>query len=71
MIVEFEPGRSDGNVARLDMVGQIGGNGRQLLALMALPLKGEADGAWVRHVAVECLDDGGLQLGGAVAIQEA
>src|SRR5579864_4259750 len=41
LVVEFEPGRSDGNVARLDMVGQIGGDGRQLLALMALPLKGE------------------------------
>src|SRR6266853_1265208 len=70
LIIEFEPGRSDGNVARLDMVGQIGGDGRQLLALMAPPLKGEADGAWVRHVAIDRLDDGSLQLGGAVAIQE-
>ena len=52
------------------MVGQIGGDGRQLLALMAPPLKGEADGAGVRHVAIERLDDGGLQLGGAVAILE-
>jgi hypothetical protein len=34
------------------------------------PLKGEADGAGVRHVAIERLDDGGLQLGGAVAIQQ-
>src|SRR6516164_1994080 len=63
LIIEFEPGRSDGNVARLDMVGQIGGDGRQLLALMAPPLEGEADGAGVRHVAIERLDDGGLQLG--------
>src|ERR1700674_4070790 len=47
LIIEFEPGRSDGNVARLDMLRQIGGDGRQLLALMAPPLKGEADGAWV------------------------
>src|ERR1700752_3364737 len=70
LVVEFAPGRSDGNVARLDMVGQIGGDGRQQLALMALPLKGEADGAWVRHVAAERLDEGGLQLGGPVAIQE-
>ena len=70
MVVEFEPGRSDGNIARLDMVGQIGGDGRQLLAFMAPPLEGEADGARVRHVAIERLEDGGLQLGGAVAIQE-
>src|ERR1700733_15428015 len=70
LIIEFEPGRSDGNVASLDMVGQIGGDGRQLLALMAPPLEGEADGAWVRHVAIERLDDGGLQLGGAVAMMD-
>src|SRR6202795_3778930 len=62
LVIEFELGRSDRNVARLDMVGQIGGDGRQLLALMAAPLKGEADGAWVRHVAIERLDDGGVQL---------
>src|ERR1700686_259320 len=70
LVIEFEPRRSDRNVARLDMVGQIGSDGRQLLALMAPPLKGETDGAWVRHVAIERLDDGGLQLGRAVAIQE-
>src|ERR1700693_1780330 len=69
LVIEFEPGRSDRNVARLNMVGQIGGDGRQLLAFMAPPLKGEADGAGVRHVAIERLDDGGLQLGGAVAVQ--
>jgi hypothetical protein len=38
------------------MVGQIGGDGRQLLALMASPLEGEADGAGVRHVAIERLN---------------
>src|SRR6202795_1152297 len=44
LIIEFEPGRSDGNVARLDMLRQIGADRRQLLALMAPPPKGEAGG---------------------------
>src|SRR6202167_1761061 len=68
LVIEFEPGRSDRNVARLDMLGQIDGDGRQLWAIRATPLKCEADSTWVWDVAVECLDDGGLQLGGAVAI---
>src|ERR1700726_2719089 len=71
LVVEFKPGRSDGNVARLDMVGQIGGDGRQLLALMAQQLKGKSAGPGVRNVAIEPLDDGDLKFGGAVAIQEA
>src|SRR5260221_949536 len=70
LVVEFEPGRSDGNVARLDMVGQIGGDGRQLWALMAPPLKGEADGAGGRHGAVERLADRGLPIGGGGAVPE-
>src|SRR6202163_2270724 len=70
LVIEFEPGRSDRNVARLDMLRQIDGDGRQLLAIVATPFEGEADGAWVRHVAVERLNDCGLQLDGAVAIQE-
>ena len=37
------------------MVGQIGGDRRQLLAVMAPSLEGEADGAGVRHVAIERL----------------
>src|SRR6202051_2781827 len=45
LVLTLEPGRSDGNLAALDMLGRIGGGGRQLLALMAPPLKGEAGGA--------------------------
>jgi hypothetical protein len=45
LVIEFEPGPSDRNVAHLDMVGQIDGDGRQLLALMVPPLEGETDGA--------------------------
>jgi hypothetical protein len=39
------------------MLGQIDGDWRQLLAIMAPPFEGEADGTWVRHVTVERLDD--------------
>jgi len=62
LVVEFEPGRSDGNVARLDMVGQIGGDGRQLLALMAPSLEGEADGGrpGVRKAEGPSAQDGGI-----------
>ena len=70
LVIEFEPGRSNRNVACLDMLGQIDGDGRRLLAIMATSFKCEADGTWVWHVAVERLDDGDLQLGSAVAIQE-
>jgi hypothetical protein len=47
LVIELEPGRSDGNVAGLDMFGQIDGDGRRLLAIMATSFKCEADGTWV------------------------
>src|ERR1700693_1699273 len=66
LVIEFEPGRPHRDIARLDVLGQIDGDGRRLLAILASPLKRQANGAWMRHIAVERLDDGGLQFGAAV-----
>ena len=57
-------------VARLHIRGQVDVDRRGLATLLAPALQREADGIGMRHVAVERLADGGLQVGGAVAIEQ-
>ena len=50
--------------------GQVDVDRRGLAALFAPALEGEADGIRMRDVTLECLADGGLQVGGAVAVKQ-
>ena len=62
--------RRDVGIARLDVGGQIDGDGGQLLALLATLLERQAHRIGVRHAARERLADGGLELAGAVALEQ-
>src|SRR5262245_16502515 len=59
-----------GAILGLDVLGQGHGDGGRLLALFAPALEDEAHGIGVRHVALEGLENRGLELCGAVAGQE-
>jgi hypothetical protein len=56
-------------VAGLDVATQIDSGGPCPVAQLATVFERQA-GHGVRHVAVECLQDGGLQLGSPVALQQ-
>ena len=62
--------RPHGGVARLHMGRQRHGDGRSLSAVFAASLQCEAHGIWVWHIAIERHQDGGLQLGSPVALQQ-
>src|SRR5215468_2693635 len=53
-----------------DMVGQNDGDGRDLLTQLAPMLERQSHGVRVRHVTVERLDDGRLQIAGSVTLQK-
>ncbi len=63
--------RWHGAVAGADMLGQHEGDGRRLAALGAPAIEGEAHGVGMRHVARQRFQDGGLQFGGAVSVEQA
>ena len=69
-VVGVEGMRSHGGVARLHMGRQRHGDRRGLLAVLAASLQREPHGIWVWHVAIERRQDGGLQLGCPVALQQ-
>jgi len=57
-------------IAELHMRGQHEGDLWRVAALLAATLEGETYGVWMRHIALQRLQDGGLQIGGAGAIQQ-
>ena len=59
-----------GDIQCSDMLRQVHRDGRRPLALIAAPFQREADGVGVRDAAAERLGDGGLQFGGAIAVQK-
>lgn len=59
-----------GDIQCSDMLRQVHRDGRRPLALIAAPFQREADGVGVRDAAAERLGDGGLQFGGAIAVQQ-
>jgi len=63
--------RRHGNVARLDVSGQVDGDRWSVTALGPALFQCQADGIGMRGVAHQCFEDGGLQLGGAIAIEQA
>src|SRR3954471_5385011 len=68
LVIESKRVRLYRRVARLHVGGQLDGDRRGLATLLAPAFEGETDGVGMRHVALERLTDGGLQLGGAVAV---
>jgi len=70
LIVGFEGMRPHDLVARADMLGQDKGDRRWLLAVVTLSLERETNRVGMRHVAVERLEDGGVELGGSVAFEQ-
>ena len=52
------------------LVRQVDGDRRRQVALLPAALEALADGLGMGHVAVERLYDGGLELGGAVSVEE-
>ena len=52
------------------MRGQHDGDGRCVAVLFALTFEGEAHGVRVRHIALQRLEDGGLQSGGVVTFEQ-
>jgi len=57
-------------VTLLHMLGQHEIDPWRLAALFAATLKGQTHGVGMRHVALQRLKDGRLQIGGAVAVQQ-
>ena len=57
-------------VARADMLGQDKGDRRWLLAVVTLSLECETHRVGMRHVTVERLEDGGVELGGSITFQQ-
>src|SRR4029077_19394266 len=70
LVVGFEPVRLDGDVAGLDVCGQIDGDGRWLMAQLATALERQTHSVGMRHVVMECLADRGLALGGTGAVEQ-
>ena len=69
-IVNIERTRSYGLIACLHMGWQDDGDGGRLTAVVAATLKNLTDGVVVRHAPDQRVGDGGLQLGGAVTVEE-
>jgi hypothetical protein len=63
--------RCNGSVARLDVRRQVEGDGRRLLALLAVVIECQAHRVGVRHAALQRLTDRGLEFGGAIAVEQA
>ena len=61
--------RFDDGIARPQVFRQRRGDWRCLLAVVAAAFEGEAHGVGMRHVAIESIADGGLELAGAVLIE--
>ena len=57
-------------IAPLDMLGQHEVDLWRLAALFAAMLEGQTHGVGMRHIALQRLKDGRLQIGGAVAVQQ-
>ena len=57
-------------IAGLHMGGEHEGDRRRVAVLPAAAFEGEAHGVGVRHVALQRLEDGRLQIGGAGAIEQ-
>src|SRR5579864_4990135 len=70
LVVGCELVRLDGDVTGLDVLGQIDGDGRWLVALLATALERQTHGVGVRHVVRERLADRGLELDGAVTVEQ-
>src|SRR5215471_19500493 len=70
LVIGFETVRSHGGVASFDMGRQVDGNGRRLVALLAAVFERQAYGVGVRYAAVERLPDGGIEFGGAIAVEQ-
>ena|SRR6516164_10448202 len=62
--------RPDGGVAGLDVCRQIDGDGWRQLALFAAILERQTHGVGMRDATRERLADGGLELGGPIAVQQ-
>src|SRR5208282_79270 len=70
LIVEFKADGPHGGIFCLHMGWQVEADGGRLLALLAAAFQSKADGILMGHIAAERLGDGGLKLGGAVALQQ-
>src|SRR4051794_4484873 len=70
LVIESKRVRLHRRVAGLHVGGQLDGDRRGLTTLLAPAFECEADGIGMRYVTLECLTDGGLQLGSAVAVQQ-
>src|SRR6266853_1629793 len=70
LVIGFEPVRRDVGIARLDMGGEIDGDGGPFLALLAALFERQTHRVGMRHAARERLADGGLQLRGAITIEQ-
>src|SRR5215471_21066908 len=70
LVIGFEAVRGDGCVARLDVGRQIDGDGRPGLSLFAAMFERQAYRIGMRHTACEGFSDGGLQFGGAIAVEQ-
>ena len=57
-------------IAVAHMLGQHDSDGRGLAVLLAPTLKGEAHGIGVGHTALQRIENGGLQISGAVAVEQ-
>ena len=57
-------------VTRLHMGGQHDGDLRRVTALLAPTFEGETHGVRMRHIALERLEDGELQIGGGGALEQ-
>jgi len=58
-------------IARDDMCRQGDGDRRSLSTLFAAALQRQLHGVGMRHIAIERIADAGLQISGAVALQQA
>ena len=63
--------RCDEGVARLDVRRQVEGDGRGLLALLAVVIECQTHRVGVRHAALQRLADRGIEFGGAIAVEQA
>jgi hypothetical protein len=63
--------RCDEGIAGLDVRRQVEGDWRGLLALLAVVIECQTHRVGVRHAALQRLADCGLEIGGAVAVEQA
>ena len=69
LVIAIESVRLDRVIALLDVLGQAERHRRGKTAILAATLQGQAHRVGVRHITLECILEGGLQLGGPIAIE--